>query len=249
MPHSEDIDPILSSWPFQPKVITARTVRAGDGREVLQMRIELGLLQMEIAGRPDGRHPDGQVTYLEFLRTKVRELGDDFSVSEEQAGEIDREFAQFYHRRICWLALREFDRAVRDADHTLALMDFVSSHSANTEWTLSHEQYRPFVLFQRAQAAALAELERSGPEAGIEEVSRGLEQIRTVFRAVDAEDHFEQDEFVKQLVELRDWIRQQYHVGRTLSEQLADAVACEEYELAAQLRDEIARRRSHLPEP
>ena len=249
MSRSEDIDSILASWPFQSKVITARTVRAGDGREVLQMRIELGLLQMEITGRPDGRHPEGQATYLDALRTKAQDLGDDFSLSEEQSAEIDREFAQFYHRRICWLALHEFDRAVCDADHTLALMDFVSSHSANTEWTLSHEQYRPFVLFQRTQAAALAELERSGPEAGIEEVSRGLEQIRTVFRAVDAEEHFEQDEFVKQLIELRDWIRQQYCVGRTLSEQLADAVAGEEYELAARLRDEIARRRSHLPGP
>jgi len=247
MSRREDIDPILSSWPFQPGVITARIVRAGDGREVLQMRIELGLLQMEAAGRPDGLRPEGETTYLDYLRTRARDSGDAFSLSEEQAGEIDREFVQFYHRRICWLALREFDRAVRDADHTLELMDFVSAHSANTEWTLSHEQYRPFVLFQRTQAAALAELERSGPEAGIEEVSRGLEQIRTVFRAVDAEEHFDQDEFVKQLVELREWIRQHYRVGRTLSEQLADAVASEEYELAARLRDEIARRQSHRP--
>jgi len=248
MSRREDIDPILSSWPFQPGVITARMVRADDGREVLQMRIELGLLQMETSGRPDGQRPEGQATYLDFLRTRARDSSDDFSLSEEQAGEVDREFVQFYHRRICWLALREFDRAVRDADHTLAMMDFVAAHSASTEWTLSHEQYRPFVLFQRTQAAALGELERSGPEAGIEEVSQGLEQIRTVFRAVDAEDHFEQDEFVKQLVELREWIRQHYQVGRTLSEQLADAVASEEYELAARLRDEIARRQPRLPE-
>jgi hypothetical protein len=223
-------------------------VRADDGREVLQMRIELGLLQMETSGRPDGQRPEGLATYLDFLRTRARDSGDDFSLSEEQAGEVDREFVQFYHRRICWLALREFDRAVRDADHTLAMMDFVAAHSTSTEWTLSHEQYRPFVLFQRTQAAALAELERSGPEAGIEEVSQGLEQIRTVFRAVDAEDHFEQDEFVKQLVTLREWIRQHYQVGRTLPEQLADAVASEEYELAARLRDEIARRQLHPPQ-
>jgi len=245
----EDIDPILSSWPFQPGVITARVVRAGDDREVLQMRIEMGLLQMETTGRPDGQRPEGQTTYLDYLRGQARDRGKDFSLSEEQAGEVDREFVQFYHRRICWLALREFDHAVHDADHTLALMDFVASHSASAEWTLSHEQYRPFVLFQRTQASALAQLERSGPEAGIEEVSRGLEQIRTVFQAVDAEEHFEQDEFVRQLVELRDWIRQHYQVGRTLAEQLADAVAGEEYELAARLRDEIARRQSHHPGP
>jgi hypothetical protein len=242
MSSPEDIDAVLSSWPFQPGVISARLVRAGDGREVVQMRIELGLLQMEVTGRPDGERPEGQPTYLDHLQRHAREAGRDFTLTEEQAGDVDREFLQYYHRRICWLALREFARAVQDADHTLALMDFVAEHSTNTEWSLSHEQYRPFVLFHRTQAGALAQLDQAGGEAAIEEVNQGLQRIRAVFQAVDAEEHFEQDEFVKQLVELRDWIREQYHVGRTLVEQLADAVAKEQYELAAKLRDEIARR-------
>jgi hypothetical protein len=244
MTQSEDIDSILTSWPFQPGVITARIVHAGDGREVLQMRIELGVLQMESTGRPDGEQPHGQPTYLEYLREQARELRDKFSLGEEQSNEVDREFLQYYHRRICWLALRQFGRAVEDAEHTLALMDFVVRHSSDQEWTLSHEQYRPFVLFHRTQAAALAQLDEGGPEPAIEEIDRGLEQIREVFRAVEAEEHFDEDEFVKQLAELRDWIRQHYHVDRTLSEQLAEAVALEQYELAARLRDEMARRRS-----
>ena len=247
MSRSQDIDAILSSWPFQPGVITARMVRASNGREVLQMRIELGLLQMETAGRPDGEHPGGQTTYLDYLQQSADDLGEEFSLSEEQAVEVDREFLQYYHRRVCWLALREFARAVEDADHTLALMDFVAAHAPNAEWALSHEQYRPFVLFHRTQAGALAKLDHDSAEAAIEEVNGGLERIRAVFQAVEAEEHFEQDEFVKQLMELRDWIREHYHVGRTLFEQLADAVAKEQYELAARLRDEIARRRG--PEP
>ena len=55
MSESQDIDQILKDWPYQPGVISARLVRAGDGREVLQMRIEMGLLQLETTGRPDGR--------------------------------------------------------------------------------------------------------------------------------------------------------------------------------------------------
>jgi hypothetical protein len=244
MAQTEDIDAILSSWPFQPGVITARIVRAGNGREVLQMRIELGVLQLESTGRPDGEKPQGHPTYLDYLRQQARELRGRFSLGEEQSSEVDREFLQYYHRRICWLALRQFRRAVEDAEHTLALMDFVARHSADQEWALSHEQYRPFVLFHRTQAAALAQLDEAGPEPAIEEIDRGLEQIRVVFRSVEAEEHFNEDEFVKQLAELRDWIRQHYRVGRTLSEQLADAIAREQYERAAQLRDEMARRRS-----
>jgi hypothetical protein len=130
-------------------------VPAGDGREVLQMRIEMGLLQMELAGRPDGEHPGGAETCLDWLRELQRSEGDVFTLNEEQCMEIDREFLQFYHRRICCLAIRQFARAVADAEYTLALMDFVAQHSPNEQWTVSHEQYRPFVLFHRIQAAAL----------------------------------------------------------------------------------------------
>jgi hypothetical protein len=237
-----DIDFIFRQWPYQAGVISARLIRARDGREVLQMRIEMGVLQMETAGRPDGQRPGGMDTYLDLLRSQVHDETGPFVLSEEQCLEIDREFLQFYHRRICCLALREFDRAVADADHTLALMDFVSAHSPDPEWTLSHERYRPFVHFHRTQAAALARLEQGGPEAAIEEIDAGLERLRAAFLATEADHAFEQDELVTQLTELKASLRKEYNVGPTLGEQLAEAVAAEEYERAARLRDEIARR-------
>ena len=240
MSENQDIDALLRSWPFQPGTVVARLTKASDGREVVQMRIEMGVLQMEVANRPDGERPGGCATYIELLRRQADQDG--FALSEEQAVELDREFLQFYNRRICWLAMREFRRAVADADHTLALMDFVAKYSSNRDWIVSHEQYRPFVLFHRTQAAALSELEASGPETAIEEITRGLAEIQKVFRAVEAEEQFNNDELVRQLNELQQWIRDHYQVGRTLVEQLAEAVAAEQYELAARLRDEIAHR-------
>jgi hypothetical protein len=242
MSDGQDIDDILREWPYQPGVISARMIHADDGREVLQMRIEMGLLQMEATGRPDGERPSGADTYLEALIEESAASGEAFTLNEDQCFEIDREFLQFYHRRICCLALREFGRAVADADHTLALMDFAAAHSPDPEWTLSHEQYRPLVYFHRTQAAAMAELERSGAEAAIEEITRGLERIRQVFAAVGVEEQFDEDQLVGQLIELKESLRQEYRVGPTLAEQLAEAVANEEYERAARLRDEIARR-------
>lgn len=241
MARNQDIDALLRDWPYQPGVISARLVRTRDGREVIQMRVEMGVMQMETRGRPDGDRPGGMTTYLEILNQKSL-FDADYAMSEDECGELDREFVQFYHRRVCWLALREFDRAVHDADHTLEMMDFVARHSPDEEWTLSHEQYRPFVLFHRTQASALAELERSGPEKAIEEITQGVDRIHEVFNDVGAEELFETDELVNQLVELREWVRDHYQIGRTLAEQLAEAVAQEKYELAAKLRDEIARR-------
>jgi hypothetical protein len=244
MSHGHDIDPILREWPYQPGVISARLVHADDGRRLLQMRVELGVLQMEITGRPDGQKPEGAETYLDLLLRESTGKDELFELSEEQCFEIDREFLQYYHRRICLLALREFELAVRDADHTLALMDFAAEHSPDPQWTLSHEQYRPFVCFHRAQAAALAALENSGPEAAIEELNRGLDRLREVVTPdAEAEEPDQQDELVAQLLELKESLRREFRVGRTLAEQLADAVAAEQYERAARLRDEIARRK------
>jgi hypothetical protein len=251
MAQHHDIDFIFREWPYQPGVISARLVQARDGREVLQMRMDMGLLQMEVTDRPDGQRPGGMATYLDLLRSRAGEGHEAAPLTEEECFEIDREFIQYYHRRICCLALRKFDWAVADADHTLALMDFVATHAPDAQWALSHERYRGFVHFHRTQAAALAALERSGAEAAVEELNAGLDRLRQGFAEYrGAEPHGEagppigeDNELIAQLDELKEALRKEYHLGKTLGEQLAEAVAAEEYERAARLRDEIARRR------
>lgn len=239
--HSENIDHILSSWDFEPGRLTVRITTGDDGRDVLQMRIEMGLLQMEISGRPDGERPFEFDSYLEHIQAQI--LTDpELMLSDDDCAEIDREFVQLYHRRICWLALREYEKAVRDADHTLALMDVCRDHSDDEEWIESHEHFRPFVMFHRIQAKALIELEKHTPEHAIEQLTSGVEQLRELYREQDIEDEFEADELHVRLIELRETLREQFEVGQTLNEQLADAVANERYEQAAQLRDRIHKR-------
>jgi len=242
MGRRQDLDRLLREWPYEPGDVSARLVKAADGREVLQMRVEMGILQLETENRPDGQRPGGLNTYFDHLVQISRDEGKGFELSTEQCAAADREFLQYYHRRICWLALRQFRRAARDADHSLAFMDFVRKHSPDEEWTLSHEQYRPFVLFHRTQAAALAKLEELGPESALQELNDGLQQFRELFTEYDAEEQYEDDELVRRLIDLKDALREQYNVKPSLSEQLAEAVAAEEYELAARLRDELHRR-------
>jgi len=239
MAAARDIDTILKNWDFVPGEVNARLLKARNGRQVLQMRVDMGLLQMETDLRPDGMRPHGAETYYDYLVSEVIREGGSFRLSKEQCVEADREFVQYYHRRLCWLSLREYRRAAKDADHSLAFMDFVREHSPDEEWTLSHEQYRPFVLFHRVQAAALATLQDSGPEGAIREINSGLEQFRELFARYEAAEQFDQDELVKRLLEMRESVRQRYEVGRTLDEQLAEAIQAENYELAAKIRDRI----------
>lgn len=242
---ARNIDHILRDWPYQPGEVSARELTGADGRPVLQMRLEMGLLQLEVSGRPDGQKPHEFETYLDYLSALADRTEGEFHLDEKQCFEVDREFVQYYHRRVCWLALREFSRAVDDADHTLALMDFCTIHAPFENWAVSHEQYRPFVLFHRIQAAALSVLEEEeNPRKALAEVDNGLERLRPVIEQTTPEEDFEESELVERLGELRGALLDHYKIEPSLTEQLDVAVANEEYELAAQLRDEIRRSRT-----
>lgn len=241
MKRSEHLDDMLSKWSFDPNLLNVRLVKGRDDRDVIQMRIDMGVLQMETTGRPDGVRIHGCDTMLEYLQDK--KLGDEhYELDEDDASEVDREFMQFYHRRISWLRLAYYHRAVMDADHTLRLMDLTTEISPDEEWSQTHEQYRPFVLFHRTQADALGHLEEETPEAAVQAINTGLETMRQFFVKHEAEEHYEGDELVVRLVELRESLRKEYEVGSTLKEKLAAAVENEQYELAAQLRDELSKR-------
>ena len=70
---SFDISHILSDWPFKPGEVTARRIVGADGQEKIQVRLDLGLLQMEASGRPDGQRPHGHeslLAYYEYLLQK-----------------------------------------------------------------------------------------------------------------------------------------------------------------------------------
>lgn len=248
MSDGQNIDDILKSWDFRIDQPVVRLLLGKDGRDVLQIRVDMGVLQLEIEGRPDGTTPHSHKTYLDYLKQLSLDA-DEMDISDEHCVEIDREFAQFYHRRVCWLQLRNFDNAIRDADHTLRLMDFCKEFSDDEQWTVSHEQYRPFVLFHRTQASALAALgdeEDEGAEKAVEEINLGLSSLNNLFAKYDAEDQFEEDELVKRLIEMREDLRTRFEIGKTLQEQLAEAVTAEDYELAAKIRDKITHRDSPL---
>ncbi|MEL7337596.1 MAG: hypothetical protein AAFN70_15490, partial [Planctomycetota bacterium] len=128
MKSPKHLDHLLSNWSYDPGSFDARIVKGDDSREVLQMRVDLGILQMETTGRPDGEQPSDHESMLECLVSKS--LDDpDAQLTIEQCQEVDREFMQFYHRRICWLHLQFYNRAVMDADHTLRLMDISTKMS------------------------------------------------------------------------------------------------------------------------
>ena len=122
MKRNMHLDDLLSKWAFDPSTLNVRLVKGNDGRDVIQMRVDMGVLQLETTGRPDGELAHDHQSMLEFLQDESLKDADR-DLTEAECMEVDREFMQFYHRRICWLRLQYYHRAVMDADHTLQLMD------------------------------------------------------------------------------------------------------------------------------
>lgn len=256
-----DIDDAMANWPHEPDPgeMIVREVRARDGRQVVQVRVELGIHQMEVDGRPDGSRPHGFASYLDYLRHKAAGRGLDpggksppWTMSEHQSIEADREFVQFHHRRAAWLALERYDRALADADHTLALMDFVCRHAESAEFIASHERLRGLVLFQRTRAAAALALKRDRPDEAIDIVREGTATLAAArFVAIETDSEVDEDDedsspnavLIEQLRYLESEIRKNYNVAPTLQEQLDEAISSEDYEKAAQLRDQMKKRK------
>jgi hypothetical protein len=99
-------------------------------------------------------------------------------------------------------------------------------------------------MFHRVQASALARLESGSAEEAIHELNTGLDELRDLFEEHEVDEAFDDNELIAKLIELRESLRDHYRVGRTLQEQLEDAVAREEYERAAEIRDKLARRKT-----
>ena len=54
------------------------------------MCVDMGLLQMEVEGRPDGERPHGYETYFDYLLSLVLHDGVELRLFDEQCMEIDR---------------------------------------------------------------------------------------------------------------------------------------------------------------
>ncbi len=62
-----DLTELLRSWKFEPGKLNVRLITGRDGTEKLQIRLDLGVLQMNLDGRPDGLEPAGYGSVLEYF--------------------------------------------------------------------------------------------------------------------------------------------------------------------------------------
>jgi len=238
---------ILRDWDSQPNEVTVRKIRGTDGRELIQMRLDLGVLQMEMAGRPDGKRPNGYDTFLDYCQEQLRlhraRYGetDSFALNEDDCEELRREAMQFYYRYLSLFHLGDYYEVIRDTNHNVQLFDFVRDYAGEEGDRMSLEQFRPYVLMMNARARACIALERQDFDRALELIDMGIEQIQDFLRAVGREELLDS---CREIAFLEEW-KERIISKRPLSEEeqirqeLRHAVEEENYELAARLRDRL----------
>ncbi len=241
---SLDLNDLLRDWPHEPGMIKVRKILGSDGKEKVQLRIDLGLIQMETQGRPDGQEPHDCESLLEYHQQKARRAeksGKEFVLTPDEVGELQQEGIQYYHRYISFFQLSDYQGVLRDTQRNLDMFAFVGKHAERPELAQSVEQFTPYVLMMHTRAKASIELEREEYPAAIRMIEDGMEKIRSFY------ERFENPEAVANSPELGflgEWLdevkaKQPLSKLEKMQREMDKAIANEAYERAAELRDQI----------
>ncbi len=237
-----DITGILRNWDYDPTSVRARWIKGRDGSMKIQLRLDLGLFQMEVEGRPDGARPRGYATLLDYYRVISRSTPrskEAFVLNSDACAELQQEAVQFYYRYLAFHALKDYDGVIRDTDHNLGLLELASRYAENDDLSWQFLQFYPYVRMMNARAKAEKAMGEKKHEEAAGILQKALDDIQAFF--TEYGDVEKDRPEVDLLIDMMSQLKGQRPVSSAdkLREQLDQAIAAENYEKAAVLRDKL----------
>jgi hypothetical protein len=241
---SLDLNTILKDWPHESGTIKVRKVAGLDGREKLQLRIDLGVLQMEMSGRPDGARPhncESLLAYHQLRAAHALAQGNSYELSAEQCAELQQEGIQYYHRYLSLFQINDFAGVVRDTQRNLELFDFVAGHTDRDELAWSLQQFRPYVLMMNTRAKASIFLGQGKFAEAMSEIEQGRDTIAEFYQRSNFPELASKSSEIAFLEEWLEEVRSKRPLSKLeiMQREMETAIAKELYERAAELRDAI----------
>lgn len=244
-----DISNILEEWEYLPDEVNVRIIEGKDKMRKIQMRLDLGLLQMEFTGRPDGKRPHGFVSLLEYyqhqLKEHVRQNGSDegFVLDPDDCAALQSEALQYYYRYLSLFHLLEYKAVERDTDRNICVFDLVKRYAEEEEDRYSLEQYRPYVIMMNTRSTAHLLLEKNQPDEAIERIEEAIERIEVFFGEMQRPDLTGKCTEIHFLNQFAEEIRNRWQTDPVgaLRVKMQEAVTREDFVTAASIRDEIRR--------
>jgi len=248
----DDISKVLENWDYRLGRVDARRVKGEGGVEKLQLRIDLGLLQMNAQFRPDGKRPFGHPTLLDhFLirlerhREKNGGEDDDFSINPDECAKLQQEAIQYHHRSICNFELEDYEAVERDTEHILELLDFVQDYAVEDEIGQSFQQFRPQTIMMQIRAVGTELIAENNYDDAIKEITGAIEELNQFYNEMGREELVDSS---MEVHSLREWLKdvekeaadkKPMTEGEKLQHKLDKAIEQEDYEAAAKLRDQL----------
>jgi len=241
---SLDLNVILKDWPHESGSIKVRKIVGLDGREKLQLRVDLGVLQMEISGRPDGQRPHNCESLLEYHQkraVRAEQKGETYELTPEQCAELQQEGIQYYHRYLSLFQINDFEGVVRDTQRNLDLFAFVAKHTDREEFSWGLQQFRPYVLMMNTRAKASILLGQSKFAEAIAEIERGREVIVDFLQQANLPELVSKSSEIAFLDEWLEEVKAKRPLSKleVMQREMERAISKELYERAAELRDAI----------
>lgn len=247
-PVNNDITQLLLKWDYQPGQVAARRFKGKDGKEKIQLRVDLGILQMNAEGRPDGKRPMGFDSWFDFYRSRWEkaksESGQEdpvYTLGAEECSRLQQETIQYHHRYICFYQLEDFDSVERDADRNLEVFDFVRAFASTEELAWSVNQFAPQLLLMRTRAVGARSLKSKRHSDAVRKIEEGITDLEKFYQEFGREDLMDAS---PEIQSLRHWLadvknRKPLTELEKLQRALAEAIQIEDYEKAAQVRDRL----------
>ena len=176
--------------------------------------------------------------------------GASFQLSPDDCQLLLREGVQYYHRYLSFWHLERYELCARDTSRNLKLFAFVQEFASKDQDRLLFDQYRPYVTMMHAKAVATPLVELQQFEAAIQVIDAGIAAIEKFLSEYGQSDRAERCGELTHLQRWRDEILARKPalpapppdpVDQIRSD-LQQAVAEENFEEAARLRDELRRR-------
>ncbi|MDF3130002.1 UvrB/UvrC motif-containing protein [Kiritimatiellaeota bacterium B1221] len=240
-----DITPLIQDWNFDPSQVTARMVEVENAElPEVQLRLDLGILQMKLNGRPDGQQPHGYESALKYYRQRIlTERRSGYRLDGDACSELQQECVQVYYRYLALMVLKDFDRVIRDTAHSMEIFDLVEKYSESEDIMWDFLQFKPYVIMMNTRAKAEKLAANVQLNEAIEQIETGMNEIEAFL--VKMEDDPESIQDCQELSMLEELIRDLRERGDeenpviALKQKLQHAVRAENFEEAAKLRDSI----------
>ena len=244
----KDLSEFLKDWKYDDQN-NVRFFTAADGRQIMQVRQPLGIEQYELDGRPDGLHPEGEKSALDFYRKKEREAwerGDKLILGDDDFHRLQEEMVIFYYRYLALFQVGAYDRVARDTEHNLDIGRMLEE-SCQSENRNEMLQYRPYILRMNAISRAMMLLAEDNSLLAAEVIENGKESIESLTPVATPIFQFERMRSLHHLSQVLSQIRRNEQHSPSeirgfrerLMDELSKAVETEDYERAARLRDRI----------